>query len=185
MNLNENTDTEAGEGAGQTLEFPGLSSIAAEELSEAEAGEAAALKAAEKEAANVEGDLADEYLEAVNHAADLICAPFPSAEPVWSKERKVRLAAALARCDSAYGWGGIGGFMSHPLIGLAFAGVPLAVGTARAIAKDRAEMAAATGKPEGALAPSFSAGDPLAAAAGAPPNYGNGQVVTPRPAVAS
>lgn len=119
-----------------------------------------------KKARAAEQEQAEGWRQAVGMVAGIICAPFPEAGPVWSNDRMDALAGALARCDAAYGWGGVGGLFAHPLIGLAVASFPLAVGTAKAIGEARA-------KKEGAQAPKGVAsadamGDALAPPAAVP-----------------
>lgn len=117
----------------KVLEYPGLSGIAAEETAQQDAIDDAQAQA-EAEAVEVEQeDNFKGWLAAIEHATDMIVAVIPEATPVWSPKRQEALAKALARCDEAYGWGGVGGFFSHPLIGLAFAAGPLVLGTAKAI----------------------------------------------------
>lgn len=130
----------APEAAPQTLEYAGLSEIAAEEAVQQETiqGEqdaAQAQEAAAEQASNVEG-----WRQAVSHAASMITAMIPEATPVWNGARVDALAEALAKCDEAYGWGGVGGLFSHPLIGLGFASFPLVVGTAKAISAAKARQ---------------------------------------------
>jgi hypothetical protein len=127
--------------SGQESEKSGLSGAALDSLG-AIAGEEAqafddieqdAQQAAAKDAAREEDEAAAGWLQAVDAAADMITAPFPEAESVWTKTRKENLAMALARCDAIYGWGGVGGIFGHPLVGLAIASFPLAIGTVKAI----------------------------------------------------
>lgn len=146
------------------LQFPGLSSIADEELAEHSQVEEAQSAEAEAEAEQRAEDAAEGWLQAVDVAGEIISATWQSARPVWNKPAKERLAEALARCDEAYGWGGVGTIMSHPLLGLALAAFPLIVGTAKAVAKERAEGAIDVEARE-ALKPTQV--DPMASAAGA------------------
>ncbi len=125
----------------QTLEYAGLSSIANEEAAQHEAiqeeqDQAQAQEAAAEQESNVDG-----WRQAVSHAASMITAMIPEATPVWNGARVDALAEALAKCDEAYGWGGVGGLFSHPLIGLGFASFPLVVGTAKAISAAKARQA--------------------------------------------
>lgn len=142
--------------APNVLEYPALSGIADEENAEfIEGQEHAEQQQQAKQAAKAEDNLAG-WLKAVNHAGSLVTAMIPEATPVWSPERLQALAEALARCDDAYGWGGVGGLFEHPLIGLGFASFPLVVGTAKVL-KEKAkadvdEPAPATGDQMGAAA---------------------------------
>jgi len=151
-----------------TLEFPALTGIADEELSESRQADAEKSKEQADEAEERAEDATEGWLQAVNTAGEIISATWPSARPVWNPGAQERLAAALARCDEAYGWGGVGSLMSHPLLGLALAAFPLAIGTAKAVAAERAKAVVDVEAHE-ALKPSFAAGDPMAAAAGAQP----------------
>lgn len=119
-----------------------LDGISGEEGAQAEAIKQNQDDDAEKKARAAEQEQADGWRQAVGTAKDLICSPFPEAEPVWTGERMDNLASALARCDAAYGWGGVGGLFAHPLIGLALASFPLAVGTAKAVGAARAQRLA-------------------------------------------
>lgn len=150
------------------LEFPGLSGIAAEEATEYGAAGDAQDKADEHEAqveqeTNVEG-----WTKAVTMAGDVICSMFPEAGPVWSKERMGNLGAALARCDEHYDWGGVGGLLGNPLIGLAFAGFPLVAGTGKAIKakRERDTLELEMREVRQGAKPAAPAADPMAAAAG-------------------
>jgi hypothetical protein len=58
--------------------------------------------------------------------------------------------------------------MSHPLLGLALAAFPLAIGTAKAVAAERAKAVVDVEAHE-ALKPTFAAGDPMGAAAAPQP----------------
>lgn len=119
--------------APKTLEYAGLSGIADEENAEFIQGQEKVEEAQQAEqAAKAEDNLAG-WLEAVNHAASMVTAMIPEATPVWNKDRLEALAVALARCDDAYGWGGVGGLFTHPLVGLGFASFPLIVGTAKVL----------------------------------------------------
>jgi hypothetical protein len=160
MNTKEN-DTQQGP---QTLEFAGLSSIAAEEQAETSQAEAAQNADAAAQADERAEDAVEGWLQAVGTAGEIISATWPSARPVWNPGAQERLAAALARCDEAYGWGGVGSLMSHPLLGLAFAAFPLAVGTAKAVAEER-RKAVVDVEARDALTPTPR--DPMATAAGA------------------
>lgn len=123
---------------------------------ESDAEMAAAKKAAAEEKASVDG-----WMMAVTQVKDIVVSPFPEAAPVWTDDRMENLAAALARCDAAYGWGGIGGLFRHPLIGLAIVSFPLAVGTAKAINEAKAAKSLPTG-----MAPPDARPDPMADAIG-------------------
>jgi hypothetical protein len=148
-----------------TLEFSGLSSIAAEELAETSQAEADQHADAAAEADRRAEDATEGWLQAVDVAGEIIGATWQSARPVWNPAAKERLAEALARCDEAYGWGGVGSIMSHPLLGLAFAAFPLVLGTAKAVAEERRKAAVDVEARE-ALRPTPV--DPMATAAGAP-----------------
>lgn len=115
-----------------------LDGIAGEEGAQADAIEQEIADDAAKQQAALEQAQADGWRHAVGSARDLICSPFPEAEPTWTNDRMDALASALARCDAAYGWGGVGGLFNHPLICLGLASFPLAVGTARAVNAARA-----------------------------------------------
>ena len=106
-----------------------LAEIAQEEMSE-HADIAAKVLAAE--AATIESEAADVaagWREALGTARELLIAVIPPLDPVWSNPRLDALAAALGRCDQAYGWGGAGKLLGHPLFGLAIAGAPIGWGT--------------------------------------------------------
>jgi hypothetical protein len=154
------------QGGPKTLEFPGLSSIADEEAAELGQGQADQHAQERAQAEARAEDATEGWLQAVDVAGEIIGATWPTARPVWNPPAKERLAQALARCDEAYGWGGVGAIMSHPLLGLALAGFPLVLGTAKAVADERRKAAIEVEaktvvKPNGA--------DPMATAAGAPP----------------
>jgi hypothetical protein len=106
-----------------------LAEIAAEEMTEhadiAARIEADAAATAESEAA----DVAAGWREALGVAREMLIAVIPPLDPVWSNPRLDALAAALGRCDQAYGWGGAGKLLGHPLFGLAIAGAPIGYGT--------------------------------------------------------
>jgi hypothetical protein len=148
-----------------TLEFSGLSSIAAEEIAETSQAEAEQRTEAAEEAEQRAEDATAGWLQAVDVAGEIVSATWQSARPVWNPAAKERLAEALARCDEAYGWGGVGTIMSHPLLGLALAAFPLVLGTAKAVAEERRKAAVDVEARE-ALKPTPV--DPMAAAAGAP-----------------
>jgi hypothetical protein len=148
-----------------TLEFAGLSSIADEESAELGKAQADQSAQAHAEADARAEDATEGWLQAVDVAGEIIGATWPSARPVWNPPAKERLAAALARCDEAYGWGGVGAIMSHPLLGLAFAGFPLVLGTAKAVAEER-RKAAVDVEARDAIKPTVA--DPMGAAAGVP-----------------
>lgn len=106
-----------------------LASIADEELTE-HADIAAKIEAAD--AATIESEAADVaagWREALGAAKELLVAVIPPLDPVWTNTRMDALAAALGRCDQAYGWGGAGKLLGHPLFALAVAGTPIAYGT--------------------------------------------------------
>ena len=105
--------------------------------------------AAAKKARAAEREQVDGWREAVGAARDIVCSTYPEADPVWSNDRMDALAGAMARCDAIYGWGGVGGLFANPMIGLAVAAYPLAVGTAKAIGKAR--TLAAPDAPPGAI----------------------------------
>lgn len=123
-----------------------LADIASEEL--AEHADIAA-KLASAEAATIEAeaaDVADGWREALGTARELLIAVVPPLDPVWSNPRLDALAAALGRCDQAYGWGGAGKLLGHPLFGLFVAGAPVGYGTYQVVKpmmdKAKAEQAA-------------------------------------------
>lgn len=130
-------------------ELPGFSDIDLAALDHAAGQESSIIgelesdaeMAANKKAAAEQKESAEGWLLAVAQVKDLIVSPFPEAAPVWTDDRMENLAGALARCDAAYGWGGIGGLFQHPLIGLAVVSFPLAVGTAKAINAAKAAKA--------------------------------------------
>jgi len=160
-----NTIDNAPQDGQKTLEYAGLSSIAAEEVAEQGQAQAEAQAGEQAEAEQRAQDATEGWLQAVDVAGEIIGATWPSARPVWNPAAKERLAEALARCDEAYGWGGVGAIMSHPLLGLAFAGFPLVLGTAKAVAEER-RKAAVDVEARDALKPVQV--DPMAEAAGAP-----------------
>ena len=149
-----------------TLEFPALSGIADEEIAEQDRARGEAEAGAQAEAEQRAEDATAGWLQAVDVAGEIVSATWQSARPVWNPAAKERLAEALARCDEAYGWGGVGTIMSHPLLGLALAAFPLVLGTAKAVAEERRKAAVDVEARE-AMKPTFTAGDPMAAAAGA------------------
>lgn len=106
-----------------------LDQIAAEELAENQ--ELAAKLEGEQQADAEQAfeQCAAGWRQAVGTAGDLITSFLPEAKPVWTDERMDNLAAALARADEAYGWGGAGELFKNPTVGLAIAGFPLAWGT--------------------------------------------------------
>jgi hypothetical protein len=106
-----------------------LAQIAAEEVAEQVEQEADAAAAQAQEAASVAADLTHEWRGALEMARELLVSVVPPLDPVWSPPRLDKLAAALARCDQEYGWGGTGAVLGHPLFGLAVAGAPLGWGT--------------------------------------------------------
>ncbi len=124
------------------LEYPGLSGIADEETAQQEAIDGAQAEAAAQEAAVEQEDNVEGWRTAVGYAASMIAAMIPEAEVVWNPKKCDALAEALAKCDEAYGWGGVGGLIGHPLVALGFASFPLVVGTAKAInqAKERSTV---------------------------------------------
>jgi hypothetical protein len=146
------------------LEFPGLSGIAAEEIAETSQAEADQHADETAEADQRAADATEGWLQAVDVAGEIVSATWQSARPVWNPAAKERLAEALARCDEAYGWGGVGAIMSHPLLGLALAAFPLVLGTAKAVAEERRKAAVDVEARE-ALKPTPV--DPMASAAGA------------------
>lgn len=98
-----------------------------------EAIDGAQADAQAEEAAVEQEDNADGWRQAIAYAATVVAVMIPEAGPVWNTARCDALGDALAKCDEAYGWGGVGGLISHPLIALGFASFPLVVGTAKAI----------------------------------------------------
>ncbi|MBT2180499.1 hypothetical protein KKP06_22035 [Ralstonia pickettii] len=123
-----------------------LDGIAAEEVAESaeQAAQATAAQAAEQQQQQQEN--ADGWRQAVRAAGDIVTSALPEAKPVWTGERMDNLGDALARCDEQYGWGGAGALFSHPLIGLAVAAFPLALGTVKVL-KDVREKEVAKGAP--------------------------------------
>jgi hypothetical protein len=158
----------------ETLEGPDFSDdvmgrlvgIAGEEGLQVEAVQQEQDEDAAKKARAAEQEHTDGWRQAVGMVAGIICAPFPEAAPTWSNDRMDALAGALARCDSVYGWGGVGGLFAHPLIGLAVASFPLAVGTAKAIGEARAKKEAGQA-PKGAIS-GDAMGDAVAPTAAVP-----------------
>lgn len=119
-----------------------LDQIAAEEAAETTAAQAAETATAEAAQADEREAMFDGWRQAVNAAKDLITSALPEATPVWTAERCDNFAAALARCDEHYQWGGAGKLLSNPLVGLAVAGLPLAIGTANAYKEVKAKAEA-------------------------------------------
>ncbi|KVL36387.1 hypothetical protein WS97_12105 [Burkholderia territorii] len=110
-----------------------LDQIAAEELAENDALREQVAADEQAQAAEAFEALAAGWRQAVVTAGDIITSMMPEAKPVWTDERMTNLGAALARADEVYGWGGAGSLFSHPLVGVAVAGFPLAVGTAQVV----------------------------------------------------
>lgn len=154
----------------QVLEFAGLSGIAQEEIAQHEAAGQAQEQAEQKEAAKEEETNAQGWTKAVKMAGGVVCAALPPAGPVWTNERMENLGEALARCDEEYGWGGVGGALGHPLIGLAFAAFPLIFGTAQAL--KAAAKAAPVDVEAREVKPAPEKADAMADAAGAHPVAG-------------
>lgn len=147
------------------LEFAGLTGIAQEEASEfAAAGESQQQAEAQEAEAEAETN-AEGWTKAVMMAGDVIVSMFPEAAPVWSRERMTNLGGALARCDEHYDWGGVGGLLGNPLIGLAFAGFPLVAGTGKAIKakRERDTLELELREVRQGATPAAPAGDPMAA----------------------
>ncbi|MBN3734650.1 hypothetical protein [Burkholderia sp. Tr-20390] len=146
-----------------------LDQIAAEELAENDALRERAEADEQAQAAEAFETLAAGWRQAVVTAGDIITSLLPEAKPVWTEDRMSNLGAALARADEVYGWGGAGSLFSHPLVGVAVAGFPLAVGTAQVVrakseahklAKLRESKAVPTAAPViGDLSPDGAAGD--------------------------
>ncbi|KVD19185.1 hypothetical protein WI80_33360 [Burkholderia ubonensis] len=165
-----------------------LDQIAAEELAEHEElrEQAEAKEQAEQERAF--GELVDGWKQAVVTAGDIVTSVWPGAKPVWTDERMTNLGAALARADEVYGWGGAGSLFSHPLVGVAVAGFPLAMGTAQVIrvdaeARKRAKLRDTQAAQ--ATAPVIGDASPDGAAAefsvGIPPNTRPAEKIKPTP----
>ena len=120
-----------------------LGAIAAEELQEhAEVREAAEANA-QAQADAQQAELIDGWRQAMRAARDIVVSGFPQATPVWTLERMDNIGAALAACDEKYGWGGAGRLLGSPLLALAVASFPVAIGTAQLIRveKQKAIMA--------------------------------------------
>ncbi|WP_186289121.1 hypothetical protein [Burkholderia gladioli] len=120
-----------------------LASIALEEQREDEAIAAKVARDATAEAEAALAELVSGWETAVSHGADILTSAFPALLPVWTKPRCDGLAAALARCDEHYGWGGAGALLGHPLLGLAVASAPLAIGTVQVIKVEKMKAEAA------------------------------------------
>lgn len=116
--------------------------------------------------------LAAGYRDAMNHAAKMVSAMFPELKPVWGEDSMGNIGEAPAHCDEHYGWGGAGKLLGHPLVHLAVASFPVAVGTAQYFRMRRAEAeAAALAARRGAPATVGRAAAPgQAAPAGPAPN---------------
>ncbi|MFM0206937.1 hypothetical protein PQQ96_05960 [Paraburkholderia sediminicola] len=147
-----------------------LAGIAQEEMSE-HADIAAKVEAAE--AATIESEaatVAAGWREALGAAKELLTAVIPPVEPVWTNARMDALAAALGRCDQAYGWGGAGQLLGHPLFALAVAGAPIGYGTYQVVKpmmdKAKAEQAAKLAAPK--IKPGSMTQEQLAVAPEAP-----------------
>lgn len=146
-----------------------LAEIAQEEMSEHADIEARVMAA---EAATIESEAADVaagWREALGAAKELLTAVIPPLEPVWTNARMDALAAALGRCDQAYGWGGAGRLLGHPLFALAVAGAPIGWGTYQVVKpmmdKAKAEQAAKLAATK--VKPGSMTQDQLAVVAGA------------------
>ncbi|CAE6746541.1 hypothetical protein R69619_02724 [Paraburkholderia nemoris] len=146
-----------------------LQEIALEEMSE-HADIAAKAEAAEQ--ATIESEAADVaagWREALGVAREMLIAVIPPLDPVWSNPRLDALSVALGRCDQAYGWGGAGKLLGHPLFGLVAAGAPIGYGTYQVVKpmmdKAKAEQAA---KAAQAIKPGSMTQEQLAVAPGAP-----------------
>ncbi|MFJ1251915.1 hypothetical protein [Cupriavidus sp. CuC1] len=148
-----------------------LDNIAAEETAELAEQQGAEQAAAQAVQQQEQQDNAEGWRQAVRAAGDIVCSALPEAKPVWTGERMDNLGDALSRCDEMYGWGGAGSLFSHPLLGLAVAAFPLALGTLNTVKAVKAK-AQEKGAPPAGLAqpvpPEHQAGDialaePLAA----------------------
>lgn len=104
-----------------------LDAIAGEELADSQDLQAQANAAQQAQ----QEENADGWRQAVRAAGDIVTSALPEASPVWTRERMDNLGDALARCDEHYGWGGAGALLSNPLLALAVAAFPLALGTAQ------------------------------------------------------
>jgi hypothetical protein len=147
-----------------------LADIAAEEIAE-HADIAAKVEAAE--AATIESEaalVAAGWREALGAAKELLVAVIPPVEPVWTNARMDALAAALGRCDQAYGWGGAGQLLGHPLFALAVAGAPVAYGTYTVVKPmmDKAKQEKAAKAVAAPVKPGSMTQEQLAVAPGAP-----------------
>lgn len=159
--------------------FAQLDAIAAEEHVE-QAQEQISVE--QIEAQQQEGEIlasAGEWRPALDLAREMLVATVPELEPVWTPSRLDKLALAIAQCDIAYGWGGAGTFMRSPLLGLAVAGAPLAVGTYKVIKPKldaaKAQQIEAQRKAREALKPGSMTSEQLAVAPDAPA-FGSGAV---------
>lgn len=156
----------------EALPFASLDAIAGEEAADVVQEQ---VSAEQLEQDREEGQIlasADEWRPALDMAREMLISTVPELEPVWTPPRLDKLAIAIARCDIAYGWGGAGTFMRSPLLGLAVAGFPLAVGTHRVIkpkleAAKAAKLAQEQARRE-AVKPGSMTQEQLAVAPGAP-----------------
>lgn len=147
------------------VEYAGLSEIADEETAQQDAVDGAQEEAQAQQQAQEQEDNVQGWVKAVEAAGDMICSMIPEATPVWNKKRMEALGGALARCDEAYGWGGVGGLFEHPLIGLGFAAFPLVVGTGRAVKEAQKNRPVDVDARE---VPKEHAADPMGGAAAGP-----------------
>lgn len=147
-----------------------LAEIAQEELAE---HEEIAAKVEQTEAATAEAeasDIAAGWREALGVAREMLVAVIPPLDPVWSNPRLDTLAVALGRCDQAYGWGGAGKMLGHPLFALFVAGAPIGYGTYQVVKPmvDKAKADKAIKDANRAIKPGSMTQEQLAVAAGAP-----------------
>jgi hypothetical protein len=125
-----------------------LDAIAAEEAQEYADHQAKQEAKQQADAESGMAELVEGWQQAMRAARDIIVSGFPQATPVWTLERMDNIGAALAACDEKYGWGGAGRLLGSPLLALAVASFPVAIGTAQLIRveKQKAIMASLAAK---------------------------------------
>ncbi len=146
-----------------------IEQIGREEIAESEA---IAERIAADEQASIDAAheaLAAGYREAMRHAAKMVTAMFAELKPVWADESMNNIGDALAHCDEHYGWGGAGKLLGHPLVHLAVASFPVAVGTAQYFKMRRAQAEAEALRMRAAAEGAASAGRAMPAGTGAKP----------------
>lgn len=163
----------------ESLPFANLDAIAGEEAADVVQEQ---VSAEQLEQERQEGEIltsAGEWRPALDLAREMLVATVPELDEVWTPPRLDKLALAIARCDIEYGWGGAGTFMRSPMLGLAVAGFPIAMGTYRVVkpkieAAKAIKLAQEQAKRE-AVKPGSMTQEQLAVAPGAPA-FGAGPV---------